>query len=263
MANALLGIPHEYTILSTVGGSTTYPSSNLLNDEPGLIFQSLASTASNIKLDLGSSKITGAFSILGQNRAAGKGPSAQVRFVSYNNTTDQNADTNRVHDSGLLTPFSTNRSAELAKFLYVPSSPVTARYWTVFFDSYTYFEAWRLLLMETTQPATNIEVGASVLIDDRSERRYTRSGRRVIDPTVICPAFQGSWPWLTVTEMHAVRKMMFQRGGSYPVMFCLDPADTSYGEDHLFYGDLEKSLKIDLDNDDLNAFSISIVSIAP
>lgn len=269
MSNALLGIPYDCTLAASgqTGGTNTYPAANVLNDEPGLVAQwtGVANTG-YFYFDIDITSLTpsiGAVSVLGLDLTGWT-----VAIYSFATSAHRTASTPIASTVGPLAGgLSSNRSSTNKKFFTQYGTPRTERFWRVVIQNGTGStggtQLWRLLFMETIQPASNVEVGASVLIDDRSERRYTRSGRRVIDPTVICPAFQGSWPWITATEIHQIRKFMYQRGGSYPVLFCLDPADTTWGEDYLFYGDLEKSLKIDLDNDDLNVFSFSIVSIAP
>jgi hypothetical protein len=196
------------------------------------------------------------------------GPSWTIDINAFASSANRAAATPVAYASGSIpASFSVNRSADKKKFLFQFPSARSERFWQIVITNTTgataFNNIWKALFLETIQPVTNVEAGSGPTIDDRSERRYTRSGRRVIDPTVVCPAFQGAWPWLTAAEAHRIRKMMYQRGGSYPVVFCLDPEDTVWGEDYLYYGDLEKSMKIDLDNDDLNAFSFSIVSIAP
>lgn len=264
MANALLAFPLDYTINSSPTGD--YPASNVLNDEPGLIWRSSGavgpSSIARFELDLPVGAVADLLCILGL-----LDNSTDVRVYSYPTSADRTLNTNgSVRFNAESAKLSTNRSAQHVKCVK-KWAPHPDRFLTVDIiqmeSTPVYLEAWRILLCTTVQPASNIEVGAGVLIDDRSERTYTRTGRRVIDPTVICPAFQGQWPWLTTAEMNSIRKAMYQRGGTLPWLFVLDIANTTWGEDTVFYGDVEKSITMILDNDDLNTFKFSIVSIAP
>jgi hypothetical protein len=264
MDNALIGIPLSYNILATSGWNTgSFAAANAQNDEPGLICQtnSIANGGTaTFDIDLTSQQSVNGVVLLGLDSAVLTGWTCRVQVYTTA------IGSGLVQDSTVALAFSTNRSADDAK-TYLAFAAVTGRYIRITLGNASGASGiqrfWRVLPFRSIQPATNIEVGASVIIDDRSERRYSRAGGRVIDPTVICPAFQGQWPWITAAEAHQIRKMIYQRGGSYPGIFVLDPADTSWGEDFLFYGDFEKSLGLDLDNDDNNMFKFSIVSIAP
>jgi hypothetical protein len=265
MANALIGIPRDFTV-ALQNGTADIAVANVLNDEPGLVFQVTEAAAGSFALLVTMTDAAvsiGSCAILGLNQSGWT-----IQYKAYANATDQSNDTNATYSPiAKNVNFSTNRSASLIKHVHTPTSPRTEKYWRITFTngngSSQALQMWRVLMCEKFQPEDNIEEGAQVTVDDRSERRYTRSGRRVIDPTVICPAFKGVWPWITAAEVHTLRKMMFQRAGSYPALFILDPADTTWGEDYVFYGDFEKDLTIDLNNNDLNEFKFGIVSIAP
>jgi hypothetical protein len=264
MANALIGIPIDYTLGNDA--TAARDEQNLLNDEPGLVYRSASIATSGTKVldfDLSGTELCDMFMILGQ-RTSFIGFTHTLR--SYPTSTDRTNGTNvTTHATGALA-FSANRSANDIKTCIFFGSGTSNRFfrWTITNGaSASYFEAWRVLFCTKIQPVDNIEVGASYIVDDRSERRFSRTGRRIIDPTVICPAFQGTWPWITAAEVPKIRKMILTRAGSYPVVFVLDPSDTTWGEDHVFYGDFEKNLQLDYDNDDCNVFKFSIVSIAP
>jgi len=267
MENALIGIPQDYTPVAD--GTAVRSIDNLLNDYPGLVYRTANINnggTKNIDLDVdtGMDPIQ-AIAILGQPADY----EFNITVESYSSSTARtNGTGGTTHVSGLSNAhFSSNRSAETAKFFNLFSAPTTNRFFRIKINNLTgssrYFEAWKIVLCTVIQPATNIEIGAVITIDDRSERRYTRAGNRVIDPTVICPAFQGQWPWISVSEAHTIRKLMYKKGGTFPCLFVLDPADSDWGEDFVFYGDFEKTLQLDLDNDDLNLFKFAIVSIAP
>lgn len=271
MANALLGVPQDYTVAASGGSNIAF----VTNDEPGLVFSANLSAAGqggtitgalNIDFDVTDSDPIGALVVLGLFTPFATG---KLQFTWKCATTSANRTAGTfTYASAALTPeFSTNRTAAEAKHLFMLPATRTERYWRLVVQGLSTpvnFQPWRILLCKVIQPADNIEVGAGSGVDDRSDRRYARSGRRVIDPTVICPTFQGTWPWIDDTTMKQdIRPLMFKRAGTFPVLFVLDPADTTWGEDAVFYGDLEKNQSISFDDGQLYSYSISIVSIAP
>lgn len=260
MANAILGVPNTIASVAVGSGGADITANNLLNDEPGLIFRSGSiENAAYGHLDINvTNPNVGGILLLGAPTTSGWSVNVEVRNVN-----DNAAPITSVSLVG-----STNRTADTKKMWGIFGTPTTGTWYRVIFTNNTgaaaKFEAWRIIFFKKIQPADNIEEGPSITVDDRSERRYTRSGRRVIDPTVICPAFQGQWPWLTANEVKQdFVPLVYKRAGSYPVAFILDPDDTAWGEDYIWYGDLEKSLSIDRHNNDNNVFKFSIVSIAP
>jgi hypothetical protein len=264
VANAFIGIPQAYSLVAPISGQ--YPADNFTNDEPGLIFRSNAGVANvtfNLDLPAGSDPI-GAMLLLGA-------PSAgySIRWLAATTATNR---TNGVwtYDATTNGSMSANRSADDAKYLHVPGTAQNYRFWRVviYYDvGHTLtgtIEFWRLLLLKKIQPPDNIEVGATIGIDDRSERRYARGGRRNIDPVGIFPSFSGSWPWLdAATFRNDFRPLIYKRGATYPVAFVFDSDETTWGEDEIFYGDLEKNQSLTYEDGYLFSYSFSIVSLAP
>jgi hypothetical protein len=265
MLNALLGMPMDFTVPSTVGTPSLGSKDNVVSDEPGLICRT-SSLANNTNFefycDVAGTLPVGLIAMLGLNPGTW---TWQVQ--SYLTSANRAAGTNVQYDSGFIpVPFSANRASPFVKALLQLPTARNERFWRIIIKNATGATAtqdiWRILFAETLQPVTNMEVGPSLGIDDRSERRYSRMGGRVIDPTLILPTFSGQWPWITVTETRQLRRWMIQKGSTYPWIFWLDPGDTTDGEDYFFYGDIEKSVTLDLDNDDMNTFKFAIVSIA-
>lgn len=261
MANAGFGLPYVYTIPSD-SGSFARPTSNVMNDEPGLVVsKNLANNASfyiDINLDVASSDIS-FFAILGvninfdtvlhaftssANRTAGTSPEVLMAGGSLSS--------NRTGLRRKLTVFAPNSKKYLR--LYISNqSGVTAD-----------LEFWRVLVGKWISPADQIEVGAQAKIDDRQNRRYGQNGRRNFSNNGVYPAFTGQWPWISDTEYKTmIKPMMLKYGASIPVLFCLNYEDTVYGEDDLYYGDLEKDQAIGLDDGQLYSYGFSIVDIAP
>ena len=260
MARAMLCEPYDYTILSATTAEAGTSSANLTNDEPGLVYRCNTTGAMSVEVDLGSAKAVGAIAWLGCPLYAGTS-----RFRGA--TSQANLTAAPGYDSGSIAniAFSTNRTATLTKCLNVPSSLQTFRYWRIdLAPTGQKAEAWRFLVCGAMQPVENIQIGAEFSVDDRSIRRYARSGRRIIDPANILPAFQGEWPGITRSEYEAQwRPFMIRGGATKPALFILDSADTTWGEDAIIYGDLEKSSKIVYNDGDVFGYNLAIVGIAP
>lgn len=266
MANAFIGVPQGYNLASplpAVEASAKYVG----NDEPGLIFLSPSGTAQstfNINLDSGSSVDALLFFM---------GRSANYRVDYFAATTAGNRDSGNwsftgSHREGSL---SSNRSqTDYFKYLVMFGGRRTERFWriVVYFaengTSTGFIEVQRMLFLRKIQPPDNIEVGAAIGIDDRSNRRYSRGGRRNIDPAGIFATFQGGWPWIDPALFKSdFRPLMRKRGGTYPVAFVFDADDKVWGEDEIFYGDLEKQQSITYEDGNLFSFAFSIVDIWP
>lgn len=260
MANAGLGLPFEYTVAGD-SGSMARPSSNVANDEPGLVVQkNLAHTGSfYIDINLTSTEDVSFYAVLGVNVAF---DTVLEGFTSSGNRTSNTGGV----VLGAGTTMSTNRTglrrlfkvfaASNRKFLRLSisnQSGVTAD-----------LRFWRLLVGKWISPADNIEVGAVAKIDDRQLRRYAVTGRRNFKKVGIFPAFTGEWPWISKTEYDTqVKPMLLTYGASTPVLFCLNYEDADWGENDLYYGDLEKDQAISHDDGQLWSYSFSIVDIAP
>lgn len=254
MARAFIGVPQDFTIakLSGSGDGVSF----LTNDEPGLVFNGSGSVVFNI--DVLDDDPIRALCVLGV-------PTTGFTYQWQSFTTIGNRNSNTAaYSSGAVGVLSANRSAEDAKHLLVLPNARGERYWRLTVTGGGVFQPWRVLLCKVLMPGQNIEVKAQGGVDDRSERRYARSGRRTIDPTVICPSFKGDWPWLETAEMQQdFRPLMYKNAGTHPVLFCMDYEETSWGEDATIYGDLEKAQAIGYEEDNLFSFSFTIVAIAP
>jgi hypothetical protein len=265
MGNALLGVPQAYTITSPADATAAYPMSNITNDEPGLIWRTAAMAQNNtrdIDITVSGTEPIGVIAIFGLLT----GTPMNIRITSYPTTTDRANGTNLTeHRATINAFFSANRSSDRAKIL-ANFTPTSNRYFRIrvtnqWPNAYV-FEMSRLLMTKKIQPPDNIEVGASFGIDDRSSRRYARSGRRNIDPTVIMPTFSGGWPWIETAQMRAdFRPLMLQRGATFPALFVMDPDETTWGEDEMIYGDLEKTQSITYEDGQLFSYFFNIVGI--
>lgn len=270
MANALFGIPQDYTVTASGGSNISF----VTNDEPGLVYsanigaagQGATFTSVTIDFDVTDSDPISVLAVLGVFLPYVAG---RLSFAWSAATTSGNRTAGTfAYTSGAQVPaYSANRTAAEAKHLFITPTPRTERFWRLTVTGLgapVNFQPWRILLCKRIQPVDNIEVGAALGVDDRSERRYARSGRRVIDPTVVCPTFRGNWPWIDDTTMKQdIRPLMLKRAGTFPILFVLDSDDTTWGEDTMIYGDLEKSQSITHDDGQLYGYSFAIVGIAP
>lgn len=263
MADALIGIPQDYTVTSTRGSNIAF----VTNDEPGLTFSDTIASPNVIVIDMDVTDIDpiSAIAILGQN--AGAYASGKVSFMIQAATTAANRTAGTfAYTSQAFQALSTNRTAAQAKS-FMQFAARTERFWRLTVTALgaaVAFQPWRILLCKVIQPQDSLDAGASAGVDDRSDRRYSRSGRRVIDPTVVVPTFQGTWSLLDEATMKQdFRPLMYKRAGTFPVLFLFDPADTVWGEDSMIYGDLEKAQTISYDEGLNYSFSFGIVAIAP
>lgn len=262
MANAGFGLPLPYSIISN-SGAPVRPVANILNDEPGLVVQydGLANAATFfIYFDVTSSQDVSFFSMLGMNI------STAITLRAYATDADRASNTGGITIYSGPSALSSNRSG-LRKSLFT-FTPTSRKYLRVDVQntsgSTSSVSFWRMLVGKWISPADNIEVQAQAKIDDRQNRRYGQNGRRNFQNIGVWPAFTGKWPWISSTEYTTmIKPMMLKYGASRPVLFCLNYEDTAWGEDDLYYGDLEKDQAIDLDDGQLYSYQFSIVDIAP
>jgi len=260
MGKAALCVPYDFTATS-VGAAAAGTSINFIsNDEPGLVFRSTTNIL-DITLDLGSQKPVRFAALLGLV------PKSYQIQVVLSNSSDLS---NPIHINMYRSNFSASRTGPDMKFLAILPEGLSARY--VGFRvaagqvNPSDLNIWRALVGSIIQPEENIETGAEEGIDDRSNRRYARNGRRVIDPTVIVPTMQGSWEYLSPNEYQAFRSWGRLYGATRPSMLVMDTEQDSInpfgGEDGMYFGDFEKSFKLTLD-EGYYKFSFAVVNIAP
>jgi hypothetical protein len=234
----------------------------MYNDEPGLVFES-PSVANG---GLVSFKITcsGAVSFVS---ILGLPSSATVDLTRFPTQTDMDNGTNGTVVFTATAPISTNKSSTHFK-LFKKFTAVSTGFYRLNLINNSGSAGpvifWRLLMGKWVEPADNIEVQAQASIDDRSARRYSSIGRRNFTKYGIYPTFTGKWPWISDTEYKTmIRPMMLQYGASVPVVFVLDWEENVWGQDGLYYGDLERDQSIVLDDGQLYSYSFTIVDIAP
>lgn len=265
MANAGFGLPLPYTIAS-FDGPVTRPWSNVTNDEPGLVVVSPVKADDDstfVMIDVDSDEDISFLALLGVNIAFDVSVSAYTSDANRTSNTDPLILTSTAGGEGSM---SANRSGLRRGFYTFPATD--RKFLTVSIinrsGGASTIEMWRLLVGKWISPADNIEVPATAKIDDRQNRRYGQNGRRNFQNIGVWPAFTGQWPWISQTEYKTmIKPMMLKYGASRPVVFCLDYEDTDWGEDDLYYGDLEKDQAIDLGDGQLYAYQFSIVDIAP
>ena len=261
MANAGFGLPQPYTIAAVIGTTEVRPASNLLNDEPGLVFESqIVPNNGELSIDFNFTGPLSFLCLLGLNALC------QVTLLSYASAADRAASTAQTVVFAYSGP-SINKSSTNFKNFHT-FSPTSAVFYRLRIKNVsginTALNFWRLLMGRWVEPADNIEVQAKASIDDRSARRYSSTGRRNFTKYGVYPAFSGKWPWISDTEYKTmIRPMMLQYGASKPVLFCLDYAESTWGQDGLYYGDLERDQSIVLDDGQLYSYSFTIVDIAP
>lgn len=263
MANAGFGLPYIATISIASGNPEVRSASNLANDEPGLVYESGNVVANNgvVAIKVACSGAVSFVSVLGLNVAS------DIRVFSYTSQANMDANTSPVLVANYTAAMSTNKSSTNFKH-FVRFNDVSTGFYRVELRNLSgataSLTAWRLLIGKWIEPADNIEVQAQASIDDRSARRYSSIGRRNFTKYGIYPTFTGKWPWISDTEYKTmIRPMMLQYGASVPVLFVLDYAESVWGQDGLYYGDLERDQSIVLDDGQLYSYSFTIVDIAP
>jgi len=263
MANAGFGLPINWTF-GAHNTAVDLPWENTGNDEPGLVFSDSNVTnngrrSMRFQLDR---EISGEcfFCTLGLP------DDVEVYIRTYANQADYDADTSLTIED-FASEFSTNHTATSRKFfmLFTPAAP-TKWFRVDFYNrsgATSTMYAWRVLVGEWIEPADNIEIRASSNVDDRQKRQYAVTGRRNFFNAGVYPVFQGKWPWLTLDEYRTkIRPMSMKYGSSIPVVFCLDYEDTDWGEDELYYGDLEKEHAVGHEDGNLYSYAFTIVDIA-
>lgn len=264
MANALLMSPYP---VAFAGGApaTVGVGSNLLNDFSGLLYlRSLsANEAMELRFDLGSVLPMDTWCFLG----LGPRTSSQVNYQVV--IRGANPDGPIVYDSTSLPAYFGGDDGLPGKLVHKSPTVVSGRYITVFIgtnQNYA-FQAWRFLVGLAIQPQENLDAPLDIGVDDRSMRRYTRAGGRVIDPTVIVSTAQGAWSMLDGEEYQKFHNLLRSGGATKPALLVLDPdpSSTEYyaGQRGVIYGDLEKTAKLVVDEAGNYSFSFAIVALAP
>ena len=262
MANAGFGLPLPYTIVSGTG-SPTRPWSNITNDEPGLVVTTSPvanSGAVILFVDINSSDSFSFISFLGLNIQT------FLTINAYLTNADRTSNTNAIQFINANMYLSANRSGLRRSFNTF--TPITRKFLKIQITNTSGgaspISFWRMLIGKWIMPADNIEVSAQTKIDDRGNRRYGVNGRRNFTNVGVWPAFTGQWPWLSKTEYNTmIKPMILKYGASRPVLFVLNYEDTDWGEDDMYYGDLEKDQAVAMDDGQLYSYGFSIVDIAP
>lgn len=265
MGNALMASPIDTSYAGgTAAASAANPWTNIFQDEPGLV--AISSAIANlgtctINVNVLESINIDAMAILGINSGQ-----FLLTLRSYSSAANRTSNTSPVtHFAGKRSYFSNNRTSRYINvFEYFTATSNKFFSLTIVNNSggTGNVQLWRLLMLKRRQPVDNIEVGVEWGVDDRSARSYTRSGRRIIDPTVIVPTCAGGWPWLSEAEYTSDFLPFIRRhGGTYPALFCLDPDDLINGEMHMIYGDLEKNTAISMEDGELYNYKFAIVSL--
>jgi hypothetical protein len=262
MANAGFGLPKDVTFISA-NATLERPASNLLNDEPGLVFKNDAMANGSSVILFFSVEAYASSEMFASVLGVPEGFDVTVK--TFASSAHQSAGTPSQF-TGASSGMSSNRTG-LKKFLFIIPETTSAWFMVQLTNNSGVTadcKAWRVLFGNWVEPSDNVEVGATATIDDRQNRRYSNTGRRNFTSLGIYPAFSGNWPWINATEYKTLIKPMTRLyGASKPVVFCLDYEETTWGEDDLYYGDLEKEQSIKLDDGELYGFSFSIVDIAP
>lgn len=261
MANAGFGLPSPI-VVSVASGGEVRPASNLTNDEVGLIYESSpVTTGSTIQLKFTCSDPISFIALMGVEF------NGTIQFIRYASQANMDAGTSGTTIFTGQAPLSTSKSSTHFKFFETFAAVSTGFYRIVISQTSgatNPIRFWRLLAGTWISPADNIEVQAQSSIDDRSARRYSSIGRRNFTRYGVYPSFTGKWPWLSKTEYDTmIRPMMLKYGSSIPVLFCLDYDDATWGQDTLFYGDLERDQVIIHDDGQLYGYGFTLVDIAP
>lgn len=264
MANAALGIPVRYSIGGWWPASLPRPVANVANDEPGLVGWGITMNTGDFA-DLVITMARG-LSQLSFMCCLGLAKNVQSRLLAYNSLSDRDNNVNPIVLFDWTNHLSVNSSNSQRKHLRVfnGNNYTFLRVQFRVTQNGTPLDPWRILIGDWIEPPDNIEIGAESLIDDRQRRQYAITGRRNFVNAGVYPGFTGQWPWLSRDYYRSIiRPLSLRVGASFPVVFCLDREETAWGEDELYYGDLEKDQPLTHEDGGLYSFGFTIVDIAP
>lgn len=263
MSNFAIGLIEDYTVLNSsiaaaAGTSNTY----IENKEPGLVYRSTTTgTALSFELDLGAAMNIGMMGIFGLPTAL-SAPTVRWRGA----TSQANLTAAPTYDSGVVNLYlSSSRTAALAKSLVINTNRPSLRYWRcdLACGVAATWEIARVALCDLLQPVANVEWGFKFEVEDTSKLEMSETGFDDVVEQRILPKLSGTIPWGAVAEEPRMRQLVYRAGSSKETVACLDPADTTWGEDKTVWGRFSTGLALTLADYDMNQLDFSVRAIQP
>lgn len=139
--------------------------------------------------------------------------------------------TGTVLDSGAI---ATGVRAGYGYHVYVPASPIVARYWrfTYAMPSLTYVDTGRAWAGAKFQPVRNLDFGHDETWGDLSiVTASLRSGAEFVDARARRRAWRIAFNWMTAADKDSMQEMLRVAGLGGQVLAVRDPASTDIGRD--------------------------------
>lgn len=233
MSNLLMATPlsDNATITATTPLGDANIATNLQKRELSVLYRS--SLVCQIDIDMGSATAVDFISLIGHN---GQG-----------NVTIKAGTTSAVtnYTSGSL-PLITGTDCGYDKNLFAKQiSTQTYRYWRLEIDDTGnpdgYFQAGRLYLSKSFQPAVNASYGFKEGYNDRSRNQRTISGAQSSVRRPPLRTAEWAFEFVTEAEMYGtLREIDLARGTTKDVLIIPDIADTTYFQKRYVYGSMDE-----------------------
>ncbi len=264
MSNFAIGLIEDFTVLnSSIAAATGTSRDYVENKEPGLVYRSTTTgTALSMEFDLGVTTLN-----IGMMGLFGLPTTLSSPTVRWRGATSQaNLTAAPTYDSGVVGLYlSSSRTASLAKSLTINTNRPALRYWRIDLAASVAatWEIARVALCDLLQPVANVEWGFKFEVEDTSKIDMSETGYDDVVEQRILPKLSGTIPWGAVAEEPRMRQLVYRAGSSRETVACLDPADTTWGEDKTVWGRFQTGLALTLSDYDMNQLEFSVRAIQP
>lgn len=155
-----------------------------------------------------------------------------------------------VYDSGWLDAWPSGVTAEDADginvpFVHLPSSPQSARYWSIQIDDYSnadgYVDLGRLIVAGAFTPTINLNVGAKLGLESAARREESDGGAALYEPKPVRRSVAFVLDHMQQSEAFGnAWKLQRRLGKTGQLFFVFDEDDTTYMHERSFLGVLRE-----------------------
>lgn len=266
MANSYFCTPLTVALGTVPSANAANPGSNMLNDEPDLVWRSATGTTStHITIDASSQAVDVVALLFTNLRST---DTIRVRgYTSQANATAGGA-TGLVagSDSGTVVAY-TGAAGHSTKTVVKYSAPISAAFWridiTATGHSDGYIEVARLLLGSSVELGVGMDQRAARMIDDRSVV-YSGPGYDDVDEYPSLPGWRVTFSWVSDTTWRdTFFPFLVTAGLKKCVLFVPEPDFPAYAQNEIVYGRFRD--KIEGEHPTHNGWTceLTIFSIAP